>query len=62
MSDYGHELEFGVFLTPAASEIDRVLEQAQLAEVRGLDLVTCSARSTCSPAPSSLTWPTRNAS
>jgi luciferase-like monooxygenase/hemerythrin HHE cation binding domain-containing protein len=40
MTDYGHELEFGVFLTPAADSIGRVLEQAQLAEVRGLDLVT----------------------
>ena len=40
MSDYGHELEFGVFLTPEADAIGRVLENAQLAEVLGLDLVT----------------------
>jgi alkanesulfonate monooxygenase SsuD/methylene tetrahydromethanopterin reductase-like flavin-dependent oxidoreductase (luciferase family) len=40
LSDYGHELEFGVFLTPAAEAIGGLLERAQLAEVLGLDLVT----------------------
>ena len=40
MPDYGHDLEFGVFLTPAASTGFRVLELAQLAEVLGYDLVT----------------------
>ena len=40
MSDFGHELEFGVFLTPEADAIGRVTEQALLAEVLGLDLVT----------------------
>jgi alkanesulfonate monooxygenase SsuD/methylene tetrahydromethanopterin reductase-like flavin-dependent oxidoreductase (luciferase family) len=38
--DYGHQLEFGVFLTPDASSGPRVLELAQLAEVLGYDLVT----------------------
>ncbi len=40
MPDYGHELQFGVFLTPDAASADRVLELANLAEVLGLDLVT----------------------
>lgn len=37
--DYGHELEFGAFLTPDAARLDRLLENAQLADVVGLDLV-----------------------
>jgi alkanesulfonate monooxygenase SsuD/methylene tetrahydromethanopterin reductase-like flavin-dependent oxidoreductase (luciferase family)/hemerythrin-like domain-containing protein len=40
MADYGHDLQFGVFLTPDAANADRVLELASLAEVLGLDLVT----------------------
>ena len=40
MTDYGHELEFGIFPTPDASRLGQVLELAQLAEVRGLDLVS----------------------
>ncbi len=40
VSDYGHPLEFGVFLTPAASAGTRILDLAQLAEVLGYDLVT----------------------
>jgi alkanesulfonate monooxygenase SsuD/methylene tetrahydromethanopterin reductase-like flavin-dependent oxidoreductase (luciferase family) len=40
MTDYGHELEFGLFPTPDASRLAQVLELAQLAEVRGLDLVS----------------------
>lgn len=40
MGDYGHELQFGVFLTPDAGNADRLLELAGLAEVLGLDLVT----------------------
>jgi alkanesulfonate monooxygenase SsuD/methylene tetrahydromethanopterin reductase-like flavin-dependent oxidoreductase (luciferase family) len=40
MGDYGHDLQFGVFLTPDATNADRVLELANLAEVLGLDLVT----------------------
>lgn len=40
VTDYGHELQFGVFLVPDASAPERVLELASLAEVLGLDLVT----------------------
>jgi alkanesulfonate monooxygenase SsuD/methylene tetrahydromethanopterin reductase-like flavin-dependent oxidoreductase (luciferase family) len=40
MADYGHDLQFGVFLTPDAANADRVLELANLAEVLGLELVT----------------------
>lgn len=40
MPDYGHELEFGAFLTPAADDLGTLLELSQLAEVRGLDLVS----------------------
>jgi hemerythrin-like domain-containing protein len=40
VSDYGHEVELGIFPTPDAAAADRVLELAQLADVLGLDLVT----------------------
>ena len=40
MTDYGHELEFGAFVTPDADQLPRVLELTQLAEVLGLDLVS----------------------
>ena len=40
MPDYGHELAFGVFLTPGNEQPQRVVELAQLAEAVGLDLVT----------------------
>lgn len=40
MPDYGHELAFGVFLTPGNQQPQRVVELAQLAEAVGLDLVT----------------------
>ena len=40
MSDYGHELEFGLFPTPDAARAPRVLELAGVAEVSGLDLAT----------------------
>ena len=40
MPDYRHDLEFGVFITPAADQAARVLELARLADVVGLDLVT----------------------
>jgi hypothetical protein len=40
MTDYGHELQFGIFVTPAADQAQAVLELAALAEVAGLDLVT----------------------
>ncbi|GIF41657.1 LLM class flavin-dependent oxidoreductase [Actinoplanes xinjiangensis] len=40
MSDYGHPLEFGSFLTPAAADPTRVVALTVLAEQAGLDLVT----------------------
>ena len=40
MTDYGHELRFGVFITPTAAEAGDVVELARLAELAGLDLVT----------------------
>jgi alkanesulfonate monooxygenase SsuD/methylene tetrahydromethanopterin reductase-like flavin-dependent oxidoreductase (luciferase family) len=38
--DYGHELQFGVFIPPAADQAQAVLELAQLADAVGLELVT----------------------
>ena len=40
MTDYGHELEFGLFPTPDAARAHHLLELAAVAEVSGLDLVT----------------------
>jgi alkanesulfonate monooxygenase SsuD/methylene tetrahydromethanopterin reductase-like flavin-dependent oxidoreductase (luciferase family) len=40
VSDYGHELAFGTFLTPSARPPERVVELAQLADAVGLDLIT----------------------
>ncbi|MEN0129140.1 MAG: LLM class flavin-dependent oxidoreductase [Brevundimonas sp.] len=40
MPDYGHELAFGSFLTPAAADPQRVVELARASETYGLDLVT----------------------
>jgi hemerythrin-like domain-containing protein len=40
MTDYGHDLLFGSFITPAAANPDRVVELAQLSEQAGLDLAT----------------------
>jgi alkanesulfonate monooxygenase SsuD/methylene tetrahydromethanopterin reductase-like flavin-dependent oxidoreductase (luciferase family) len=40
VSDYGHDLLFGVFLTPAADAPHDVVGRAQLADDVGLDLVT----------------------
>ncbi|GGO32466.1 LLM class flavin-dependent oxidoreductase [Micromonospora parathelypteridis] len=40
MSDYGHELRFGSFLTPSVQDPDRVVALAELTEAAGLDLVT----------------------
>lgn len=41
MTRYGHELMFGSFVTPTATEPDQVVRLAQRAERAGLDLVTC---------------------
>ncbi|GLZ62624.1 LLM class flavin-dependent oxidoreductase [Micromonospora sp. NBRC 107095] len=40
MSDYGHDLVFGSFVTPSADNPDRTVGVAVLAEQVGLDLVT----------------------
>ena len=40
MSDRGHPLRFGVFITPSAGDADRVVALAELADRAGLDLVT----------------------
>jgi alkanesulfonate monooxygenase SsuD/methylene tetrahydromethanopterin reductase-like flavin-dependent oxidoreductase (luciferase family) len=40
MTDYGHELQFGIFVTPAAEQAQAILELAELADLVGLDLVT----------------------
>jgi alkanesulfonate monooxygenase SsuD/methylene tetrahydromethanopterin reductase-like flavin-dependent oxidoreductase (luciferase family) len=40
MTDYGHPLEFGVFLPPDAERFSATLRLAQAADVLGLDLVS----------------------
>jgi alkanesulfonate monooxygenase SsuD/methylene tetrahydromethanopterin reductase-like flavin-dependent oxidoreductase (luciferase family)/hemerythrin-like domain-containing protein len=40
VSDYRHDLQFGVFITPLAAQADGVLELARLADVVGLDIVS----------------------
>jgi alkanesulfonate monooxygenase SsuD/methylene tetrahydromethanopterin reductase-like flavin-dependent oxidoreductase (luciferase family) len=40
MGDYGHDLEFGVFVEPAAQSADQVVALSALAEEAGYDLVT----------------------
>jgi alkanesulfonate monooxygenase SsuD/methylene tetrahydromethanopterin reductase-like flavin-dependent oxidoreductase (luciferase family) len=40
VSDRGHPLRFGVFVTPSAGDADRVVALAELADRSGLDLVT----------------------
>ncbi len=40
MTDYGHELEFGIFLTPSSQAPHDVVNLAILADSSGLDLVT----------------------
>ncbi|HVO55399.1 MAG TPA: LLM class flavin-dependent oxidoreductase [Solirubrobacterales bacterium] len=40
MSDYGHELEFGTFVTPAAEAPEGVVRLAELAEEVGLEVVS----------------------
>lgn len=39
MTDYGHQIEFGVFPTPVAKRAKELIELARLAEALGLDLV-----------------------
>ncbi|MDX6618581.1 MAG: hypothetical protein QOK36_967, partial [Gaiellales bacterium] len=40
MSDYGHALQFGVFITPSAADAGAAVDLAVLADASGLDLVT----------------------
>lgn len=40
MTDYGHRLRFGAFITPVNAPADRPVRLAQAAEQAGLDLVT----------------------
>jgi alkanesulfonate monooxygenase SsuD/methylene tetrahydromethanopterin reductase-like flavin-dependent oxidoreductase (luciferase family) len=40
MGDYGHDLQFGVFVEPAAQSADQVVALSVLAEEAGYDLVT----------------------
>src|ERR1700682_4191517 len=40
MIDYGHDLQFGVFVAPAAQSADHVVALSALAEEVGYDLVT----------------------
>src|ERR1700719_1839931 len=40
MGDYGHDLEFGVFIEPAARSADQVVALSVLAEEAGYDLVS----------------------
>ncbi|MDF8263678.1 LLM class flavin-dependent oxidoreductase [Luteipulveratus flavus] len=39
MADYGHDLRFGIFPSPAAANLPRTLDLAALADREGLDLV-----------------------
>lgn len=40
MTDYGHDLLFGAFITPSSADPKGVVELTQVAETAGLDLVT----------------------
>lgn len=40
IGDYGHDIEFGVFITPAADSADEVVAWSELSEEAGYDLVT----------------------
>lgn len=40
MADYGHDLEFGIFVPPVADQVFGVVDLATQADVLGLDLVT----------------------
>lgn len=40
MTDYGHDLRFGTFVTPSAQGVNHVLDLAVAADRAGLDLVT----------------------
>ncbi|UJA20851.1 LLM class flavin-dependent oxidoreductase [Thermoleophilia bacterium SCSIO 60948] len=40
MTDYGHDLRFGVFLTPEAESADAIVELSKLADLLAIDLVS----------------------
>lgn len=40
MSDYGHDLLFGTFVTPTSRPVEHAVQQAVVADRAGLDLVT----------------------
>ncbi|WP_448058727.1 LLM class flavin-dependent oxidoreductase [Cellulomonas hominis] len=40
MADYGHDLQFGTFITPSNRDPESVVALAQLSEAAGIDLVT----------------------
>jgi alkanesulfonate monooxygenase SsuD/methylene tetrahydromethanopterin reductase-like flavin-dependent oxidoreductase (luciferase family) len=40
MADYGHDLSFGIFMTPAADAAGQILQLARLADEAGLDWVS----------------------
>lgn len=40
MTDYGHDLLFGTFVTPSAQDVAQVLDLTVAADREGLDLVT----------------------
>ncbi|WP_395692494.1 LLM class flavin-dependent oxidoreductase [Nocardioides sp.] len=40
MTDYGHDLQFGTFITPDAAQAERAVELALLTEAAGLELAT----------------------
>ena len=40
MTDYGHDLQFGVFVTPTATPAQQAVEMAVAAENAGFDLAS----------------------
>lgn len=40
MADYGHDLSFGIFVTPAADAAGQILQLARRADEAGLDWVS----------------------
>ena len=40
MTDYGHDLRFGVFITPAVEPVTHAVDLAVVADRAGLDLAT----------------------
>ncbi len=40
MTDYGHDIQFGTFITPSAAKFDQVVVLAELSDALGFDLVT----------------------